>query len=801
MHQTIKDTLHPAKKTGGYFAPHAILLAAIVVAVLALAGVFAVKYDSRYFRTHFPHPGLKVPTAQIRVSLPPRAAYPASASIDMTHLPAAQSQSTLGACAAFASALVIDYEYRTEHPRHPGIRFSPRAIYSRYSETYSNGQDEGSWPDQLVAPLPTLGIPQWRQFSYPPYVVDPSIPADVQTLALRHKLHVHANDLVINGTGGQIVDALKSVITQGRPAVLAVQVPQSFDNATQAGGLVYGPAGQPSRGGHAIVALAYSDSMRFPDGSLGGVEIQNQWTRQWGVNGRAWISYDWLGKYGIGVVDLTLDASPMVRPVPIHPHVGKKHHWFANNGPLPTVPPSVGNAPPAPVKGTAWYVHNVRVHYESGASFDISSYVNSEGDKYGVSPIFIAAVMGTESGMTINVQRWAGGLDNSCGLMQQILANVAALTGNSDPVWDCQWEMNPFNSVDFGARILRDDIAQHGGRVPPPWAYGMYNCGPGLPDSAYFNPSGQCYQNYEFNFLPNWRYAWSYYATYQRPIPPKPAPKPVPPFRIKRWNAFRWHHHKRLISPWYCQSVSNVRPGQMMDNIVHGALAHAILRGQVSLIHTGSVVTSHRNNPLLIQPRAPRAASTSTPLWVGSKHVSALVFAPWMGNLASTTLDMHVPHIILSRAQEQMIRSNAWRVIAVMQNPQASRNRSVRKLPREAMSGHPTLRRNGKRAIAEPKAGTLPRPATRTALYLIPKALLYRLGGDNSARSRVSVHTAHCSKLDWAASIWRYHQSLGGVKSAHWYHPRGEHGYTITRFKHGEIATHPFCHCANVTRR
>lgn len=555
MNQTIKDVANPTHRRGFYAFPHALLLAVIVVIVLAIAGVFAVQLNARYFAKHYPHPGLRVPHETVHLSVPPATAFPASASINLVHFPGVQNQATIGACAAFSTGEIIDFLYRTEHPGHPGIRFSPRYLYSLYGETYTNGQDQGSWPDQLVAPLSTLGVPQWKQFSYPPYVVDPSLPYSVQQAALKHKLRVHANDLVINGTGLQIVDALKSVISQGRPAILAIQVPPSFDNATQTGGLVYGPGGQASRGGHAIVALAYNDAMRFPDGSVGGVEVQNQWTAQWGSNGRAWISDAWLGEYGIGVVDLTLDSNPMVTP-PLHPTVPKTkagHRWLPNNGPLPTVPPSVGAAPPPPVSSTAWYVHDLRVHYENGYSFDISNYVNSEGDKYGVSPIFIAAVMGTESGNTIDVQRWAGGLDNSCGLMQQIVSNVAALTGNYNAVWDCQWEMNPYNSIDFGTRILRDDIAQHGGRVQPPQAYVMYNAGSGLPDSYYFNPQGQAYTNYYDNFLPNWDYAWAHYATYQRPVPPAPTPKP---FNSALWNHYRLTHHERVISAYYRGKLS-----------------------------------------------------------------------------------------------------------------------------------------------------------------------------------------------------------------------------------------------------
>lgn len=265
----------------------------------------------------------------------------------------------------------------------------------------------------------------------------------------------------------------------------------------------------------------------------------------------------WIG-YGLLIIGFSLSqvvsSGNLAGMVPGHGTPAKAPAWLPNNTPLPPPSAAVRAAPSVKPNLNAWYVHNVIVHYQNGSSFDISGYVNQEGDKYGVSPIFIAAVMGTESGMTVDVQRWAGGLDNSCGLMQQILANVAARIGNSNAWADCQWEMNPYNSIAFGTEILAQDIAYHGNRVLPPQAYVMYNAGAGWPDSFYFYPTGMAATNYYDNFLPNWNYAWAHYASYSAPVTkptPKPSPKPAPVFHLKHWNEWRWFHRKPLISPWW----------------------------------------------------------------------------------------------------------------------------------------------------------------------------------------------------------------------------------------------------------
>lgn len=270
--------------------------------------------------------------------------------------------------------------------------------------------------------------------------------------------------------------------------------------------------------------------------------------------------------------------------------VGGQHHvttvpapkWLPNDGPLPPVSAQVKAAPTAHPNTTAWYVHNVYVHYLNGYTFDISSYVNSEGDKYGVSPIFIAAVMGTESGMTVDVQRWAGGIDNSCGLMQQILVNVAAHIGDYNASDDCSWELNPYNSIDFGTQILAQYIAYHGGRVQPPWAYIMYNAGAGYADSYYFNPpyGSVAYVNYYDNFLPNWNYAWSHYALYSNPTPtprPTPTPKPFPTSRWCRYDRSHglpcaphtWHGHVARVAAYWWHTAN-------MDTKCGGVKTHEV---------------------------------------------------------------------------------------------------------------------------------------------------------------------------------------------------------------------------------
>jgi hypothetical protein len=563
MNQTTKNVLNPRSSTGGYFAPHALLLAAIIAGILALAGVFAVTHNAAFFEKTYPKLGLRVPAKTVEQVGAIRLHVPAAASIDLARFPAVENQSTIGACAAFSTGEVIDYLYRTLHPGHPGIRFSPRYLYSRYGETYSNGQDAGSWPDQLIAPIATSGIPQWKIFSYPPYIVDPSIPYAVQQAALKHKLHVTANDLVVNGSGQAIVDALRSVISQGRPAVLAINVPPSFDNATQTGGLVYGPAGQQSRGGHAIVALAYNDAMRMPDGSVGAVLTQNQWSTAWANHGRAWISYNWLNSYGIGVVDLQLAGSPMAQP-PISKHVVslkpvgiapgvKKPPFVGGIRPLVPPPPSARTSRhPKPTAGV-WYVRGV---YATDRSLDLSPIINAAADRYGIAPYGLAATIASECGLKTGVNgdcnRFGYGNDVSFGACQ-ITVGTAAGYGVGDGSYSYaneqaveNFEDNPYDCIPLAAHILSDYSRYRGGAGYEGLNI-LWNCGPAT--TSWPTPYGECATNFYGDFDPWFRFSLSHWAVGYNPAP---VPKPRKPFNWSLWNHYRLSHHERVISPlWH----------------------------------------------------------------------------------------------------------------------------------------------------------------------------------------------------------------------------------------------------------
>jgi len=525
----LKHVLNPTHRAGGYATPHALVLAIAFLAVFAL-GAFAGKTGAEYYASHF-QANIVVPTT-VRVIPDHRVTAPLANSINLARYPGVTTQDGLGACAAFATAWDLTYEYRMQHPT-SWLRFSPRFMYDYYGATYSHG-DFGSWPDQDAEVVNTLGIPKLKQYAYPPFVVASTFPTDptLRAEAAVYRMHVGFTNIsgFAQGAGQGAVDGIKAAITVNHPVLIGLPVYPEYDNASATSGLIDIPQpGEQSRGGHENVVIAYDDTKRFPGGAVGGVEVQNQWTTGWGLAGRGWLSYDFVRQYSFGL--------EYMRIAPLAPRAGPKPPTFVPNHGPKYLPPIL-NIPPGALEGVGNTVHGVILH---DTHYDISSLINYWGKRYGVSPLGIAATAGTESGMNQYADRCCIPGDTSWGTFQ-FTNGTACGYGICSGIRDAL--DNPTISVELAARYYRDAIAYHGGRVQFPFAYSLYNAGYAYSDSFYVNlPYGSvAYTNFYGNFLPWWRYTQAYYAGTPGPTP-KPAPKPFP---VKAWGSLPYRYHGGL---------------------------------------------------------------------------------------------------------------------------------------------------------------------------------------------------------------------------------------------------------------
>lgn len=533
---SVRNYADPRNQAGLYVGPHVIIIAIIAAIVLFAAGAFAgSRYTAAYFAQHYrATQPIAAVGAPLRVTAP---ALAGSGSIRMNTYPGVGNQDGTGSCAAYATAWALSYEYRIAHPG-SWLRFSPRCMYDHYSDTYNGGSDGGSWPDQDAEQIPSLGIAKFKQVPNPPYGVDNPEPAACYNTSYRFPVSFATLDQQAGGGVG-LVTLIKEQILAGSPVLVGLPVYPEYDNATATGGLVTSPKpGESSRGGHENVIIAYNDLLRFPDGTTGGVEVQNQWTRQWGVQGRAWLSYDFVGRYVFGVevphINNQLPAADTTGVTRFVPNHAPKHL-------LPT--PTKNSSRPGAFANT-WYVHGVVTH---DTHVDVTALFNYWGDYYHVWPVGLVATAATESGLNQYADRCCTPGDTSYGMMQFTLGTACGYGVCAD-IRD--WLDTPSNAIALAARYYHDAAAQT--CLTFPTLYTAYNEGAGYGCNAaeYLYPQGVAYQNFTFNFLPNFRVVQAVYEG------GGPAPTPKPVFAAAAWNAYTAGHHLRAIPYRYHHGLS-----------------------------------------------------------------------------------------------------------------------------------------------------------------------------------------------------------------------------------------------------
>jgi hypothetical protein len=97
-------------------------------------------------------------------------------------------------------------------------------------------------------------------------------------------VRLFANPSGVPGTIDERVPPVKKSLAEGKPVIIGMNCPDSFDSAKD----IWRPAESPNGkyGGHAMCVVGYDD-----DKYGGAFEIQNSWGTDWGNGGYIWISY------------------------------------------------------------------------------------------------------------------------------------------------------------------------------------------------------------------------------------------------------------------------------------------------------------------------------------------------------------------------------------------------------------------------------------------------------------------------------------------------------------------------------
>ena len=210
------------------------------------------------------------------------------------YAPIPGNQGNVGSCFAWASAYaartIMESEYfnRTDKILTTKMAFSPMFLYHAVRQ-YSNAPadtDGGSIFDTVLVMAET-GLPRRVTF-------DEDLAANIRQTEQRSFSNPVAGFGILFtsiASPAYRVDRVKRSIQDGDPVIIAVFVPDSFDNAKDLWVPEDNEKADP-KNGHALCVVGYDDNKYG-----GAFEVINSWGEEWGNGGYTWISYDTFGKW------------------------------------------------------------------------------------------------------------------------------------------------------------------------------------------------------------------------------------------------------------------------------------------------------------------------------------------------------------------------------------------------------------------------------------------------------------------------------------------------------------------------
>lgn len=203
-----------------------------------------------------------------------------------------RDQGQEGSCTGQMGASMRDLLYRKlfqyEKDRSiPAASFESSASFVYKSNLIADGdlgEDAGSTIHQTVITLNQKGVclNSQEQYSDTDYSQAPTVVQSEQALVYKAGAHHYLPDLL----------TMKACIASGYSFGFGIDVFESFEVEWPVRGVMPMPApDEKLLGGHAQHVMDYDDNIGFPDGSRGGLYIQNSWGTDWGLDGCYWMPY------------------------------------------------------------------------------------------------------------------------------------------------------------------------------------------------------------------------------------------------------------------------------------------------------------------------------------------------------------------------------------------------------------------------------------------------------------------------------------------------------------------------------
>ena len=214
------------------------------------------------------------------------------------HCSPVEDQGSLGSCTAHAGTSLLEFHQKLMYNQH--IEHSRLFLYKVTRFLDKDIGDTGAQLRTTMKALTVFGCPPemyWPYKTTEGWDIDPdnACYAFAQRYRALKYFRVDAPGL----TPAQQLEAIKTHLSSGFALMFGFSCYSSLDRdeVGETGKVPFPNKGENGKGGHAILAVGYSDSIQIVNGGVtttGALKFQNSWGKAWGDKGFGWLPYDYI---------------------------------------------------------------------------------------------------------------------------------------------------------------------------------------------------------------------------------------------------------------------------------------------------------------------------------------------------------------------------------------------------------------------------------------------------------------------------------------------------------------------------
>jgi C1A family cysteine protease len=150
--------------------------------------------------------------------------------------------------------------------------------------------------------LVLFGVPPEEYWPYNVTEFDKEPPAFCYAYALNYQAIKYFRLDSQGMTAAALLTSIKQNFVAGLPVMFGFTVYDSISHASADGRIPFPSRGEKVVGGHAVMAVGYSDEIKIRNTNAGGSEttgailIRNSWGTGWGEKGYGWLPYEYVLK-------------------------------------------------------------------------------------------------------------------------------------------------------------------------------------------------------------------------------------------------------------------------------------------------------------------------------------------------------------------------------------------------------------------------------------------------------------------------------------------------------------------------